>query len=403
MKRFFRILVLLFAVSISSAFAQKTYKIGDYYNDGTKEGVVFWVDKTGTSGEIISLDEAVLPWTTNDQGIGLATTNHAYDGKVNTDKVMAFEDAHEHQAFVWCRNKGKDWYLPAIGEVACFCVDSSVDVINRSLTARGAKKLSTNSEDYYWSSTVSDASDDELGSMLKFVCALCMPAYIDIYKADQSIRVISKGDECRVRAVARFGNVSMAQFASGFSQTTNTTASSTTTAKTYKVGDYYNDGTKEGVVFWVDATGNHGKIVNIHCAYWMQWCSLTYLKKRIMVGATSKTDGKANTDKALARSDYKEFPVFSYCKSLGDDWYLPAINELELLLLDKNVFNAVNTTLKRYNETLWPEFDDGVILSYWSSTETIEVAACCVHRTEGSTSALKVYSQSQLVRAVAAF
>ena len=106
MKRFFQILVLLIAVSISSAFAQKTYKVGDYYNDGTKEGVVFWVDDKGTSGEIISLDEADLQWTTNEKGVGIATVNAFYDGKVNTDKVMAHEMAYEHQAFVWCRNTG---------------------------------------------------------------------------------------------------------------------------------------------------------------------------------------------------------------------------------------------------------------------------------------------------------
>ena len=41
MKRFFQILVLLFAVSISSALAQNksSYKVGDYYNDGKKNGV----------------------------------------------------------------------------------------------------------------------------------------------------------------------------------------------------------------------------------------------------------------------------------------------------------------------------------------------------------------------------
>ena len=366
MKRFFRILVLLFAVIIgtSSAFVQRTYKVGDYYNDGTKEGVVFWVDDKGTSGEIISLDEAELQWSTNSSGVGIATTNHFCDGKVNTDKVMAHEMAYEHQAFVWCRNKGKDWYLPAIGEVLCFCIDSRINVINRSLATRGAKLLSTNSGDYYWSSTV----DDESESLLRFVSAYCLPAYVDVYNSVESIRLISKSDKCKVRAVARFGNVSIAQVLEIEQKNNNTTATSTAVNKTYKVGDYYNDGSKEGVVFLVDATGKHGKIVSMQqtSASWSSYEA----EQKCYIGALSKTDGKANMKVVMGRPNWKtNYPAFAWCANLGAGWYLPAIEELEKFTLNDAVRNAVNRTLEAKGGIKLSNKSSSQVMWYWSSTE----------------------------------
>ncbi len=41
------------------------YKVGDYYTDGTKEGVVFDVWNGGRHGKIVSLDQAELQWCTD--------------------------------------------------------------------------------------------------------------------------------------------------------------------------------------------------------------------------------------------------------------------------------------------------------------------------------------------------
>lgn len=136
--------------------------------------------------------------------------------------------------------------------------------------------------------------------------------------------------------------------------------------KSYKVGDYYNDGTKEGVVFWVDETGKHGKIVSLAHAT-LPWCTEAQYDKKIAVGATSKTDGKANTDKVMARADSREYTAFVWCRNMGKSWYLPAIEELELLLLNDSVRKAVNEMLKSQGATIL--FDEGVWKGYWSSTE----------------------------------
>ncbi|MBR2428933.1 MAG: DUF1566 domain-containing protein, partial [Alistipes sp.] len=128
------------------------YKVGDYYNENGKQGVVFEVWDNGRHGKIVSLDEAYLQWCTDEQyeeGIALGLTNKS-DGKANTDKVMKRDDSDQYPAFVWCRNKGADWYLPAINELKA--IDNNQSAINSTLAEYGAK-LNINTCGYYWSST----------------------------------------------------------------------------------------------------------------------------------------------------------------------------------------------------------------------------------------------------------
>ena len=136
--------------------------------------------------------------------------------------------------------------------------------------------------------------------------------------------------------------------------------------KTYKVGDYYDDGVKQGVVFDVCDDGRHGKIVSLDQAE-LQWCTDSQYNKEIIVGTSSRSNGKENTDKVISRRDSLEYPAIQWCRAKGKDWYLPAVDELKLLLLRNNVYNAVNTTLvrrgaKKISNRMDKEF-------YWSSTE----------------------------------
>ena len=127
---------------------------------------------------------------------------------------------------------------------------------------------------------------------------------------------------------------------------------------TYKVGDYYDDGTKQGVVFYVDKTGQHGKIVSLDQVY-KRWCTDEQHKKKKVVGASSESDGKANTDKVMSRSYSMAYSAFVWCRAKGKDWYLPARDELKLLY---SVRDTINSTLdERGGDTL--------SVYYWSSTE----------------------------------
>ena len=131
--------------------------------------------------------------------------------------------------------------------------------------------------------------------------------------------------------------------------------------KTYKVGDYYNDGKKEGVVFWVTDGGKHGKILSL-TELWCQWTSDDYEQKRL-IGADDKYNGANNMAKVKQVLGWEsKYPAFKWCADMGEGWYLPAIEELKMFTLNEHVNNAVNRTLAQHSGTEVKEH-------YWSSSE----------------------------------
>lgn len=162
--------------------------------------------------------------------------------------------------------------------------------------------------------------------------------------------------------------------------------------KTYRVGDYYDDGSKQGVVFEVTGDGLHGKIVSLDQTKDL-WCTEEQYEKEIIVGTPSYRDGKANTNRVMARADSANYTAVKWCRTKGQEWYLPSIEELELLY---QVKDEVNKTLQYQSaDVLQDEY-------YWSSTEKNEFWAWRVGMSDGRTYLdLKWYYNS--VRAVAAF
>ena len=151
-------------------------------------------------------------------------------------------------------------------------------------------------------------------------------------------------------------------------KTSNVTKPTPAPAKTYKIGDYYNDGVREGVVFEVTADGRHGKIVSMKQSAWeLQWSyDETELKR--LIGADSKTDGAYNMAKVKAISGWQDkYPAFKWCADLGEGWYLPSREELKTFTLDDAVHDAVNRTLMARGGTKL--YDRGELELYWSSTE----------------------------------
>ena len=140
----------------------------------------------------------------------------------------------------------------------------------------------------------------------------------------------------------------------------------------YQLGDYYNNNGKEGVVFEVSADGRNGKIVSLDQKN-LPWCTGKYT----IADASSKSNGKSNSDNILSGNDSENYPAIAWCCSKGQGWYLPAINELTTLLLNGTILNAVNRTLQNRGTML---FEKGDKKWYWSSTEYPSNAKMCAYR-----------------------
>ena len=170
---------------------------------------------------------------------------------------------------------------------------------------------------------------------------------------------------------------------------TSQTSQTSSSGKIYKVGDYYNDGVKEGVVFEVSADGRHGKIVSMKQSVGrLQWLSDNAEQKRL-IGADSETDGVYNMTKVKARPDWQsKYPAFKWCADLGEGWYLPSKEELRTIYNHKDKLNS-NLTDKLSG---W----------YWSSKEYNEFCAWGVDMYRGYTSN-RNKSDYYYVRAVSAF
>ena len=322
------------------------YKVGDYYNDGTKEGVVFEVSADGLVGKIVSMIQSdKLQW--------FSDTYHKSDdfwakrevsGAIDMIIVKAEKDwQKKFPAFKWCADLGEGWYLPAVKELTKFINDDAThEAVNHTLTSKGGVKLYNPGEKkYYWSST---AHFEHLAAI--------EPRLFTYTEFDH------KYNKHFVRAVATFDN--------------SPTPTPGRTSAPYKVGDYYNDGTKEGVVFEVSADGMHGKIVSMKSSQPMDWAEDKRESKRL-INATDSTDGEQNMARVKKIAGWqKKYPIFKWCADLGEGWYLPAIEELKKFMLDEVTHNAVFRTIKARGGTI-PKYVGYPAADYWSSTESSKI------------------------------
>ena len=333
------------------------YKVGDYYNEDGFEGVVFQVSKDGTSGKIVSLTQSkyARQWRSfrNEGGpratlLPYLSAEDQQDGELNCDIVKRHDDwQREFPAIGWCATLGEGWYLPAINELKLLL--TYIDIytpVNKTITALGGTPLPAKGSFVdYWSSTerpftYGDGRYCAWGVNLK----------------NGVTNDSAQNYYAFARAIAKFPSSSR----EAHRQNLLTTAP-------YKVGDYYNDGTKEGIVFQIDTDGSHGKIVSLPQSSlrlaWAQEAALT-----TSVGAKSKSDGNANQSKVTSRAGWQEqYPAIAWCCALGEGWFLPSEEELLLILTNKTIYQAINDGLKRAHSV--PFHPIGSMIGYWSSTE----------------------------------
>ena len=294
-----------------SALTFGPYKVGDYYNDGVLQGVVYEVDATGRKGMLVSLDEA--PETT----------------------YSKLQD--------WCNRKGAGWKMPYINELKKFAVRGPVlDVVNATLRQYGV--------------------------------AITDKAYESLSTEYKSINHIGDSDSYRVFHYFVSGNgvsTDVHRRGQGYESKRSARAVCSFTAK-YRVGEYYNENGKQGVIFEVSEDGKHGKILSMTQNY-LRWAEQDSPESKRTIKANSTTDGAYNTDRVHSRPGWqKKYPAFKWCAELGEGWYIPAIEELKAFLLNDAVHDAVNRTLAAQGAPLLKGKIDAHTntSSYLSSTES---------------------------------
>ena len=327
MKRLFVLFAMLSAIftayagetQVSQNQVRSTYRVGDYYNDGMKEGIVFEVTSGGKKGKIMSLNESpLLPWTvcTADVSrlIGAKSTD---DGLYNQKIVESIKDWQlKYPAFDWCAQLGDGWYLPSKEELKSIYKNRTL------LNTQLIDKIG-----YSWSSTEFD-TPTEKGEACAWVVNL------------QTVYYTSKNLVQPVRAIATF----------------DTTRPVEVTGETYVLGDYYDDGVKQGVVFEVDYFGKRGKIVSMVTYTHLPWSS-SFTEVRSLIGATNPSVGKYNMWQIMERPNWSEvYPLHALCERLGPGWYIPAKDEMEKIMSHRYLLQL----------NLQYSFEK----TFWSSTET---------------------------------
>ncbi|MBA7539028.1 hypothetical protein ES705_31306 [subsurface metagenome] len=165
------------------------------------------------------------------------------------------------------------------------------------------------------------------------------------------------------------------------------------TTDTLAIGDSY----QGGIIFWLDATGQHGLIAATEDqSTSVQWDNGTF-RYNCIIG-DGLYAGAMNTAIIVAQQiadnqsgDFAAKVCADYSVSVDGvtygDWYLPSVYELKLLYLQ---------------ETAVGGFASGPNARYWSSTELVEDIACYLHFINGSqNNEYKYYKH--YVRAIRAF
>lgn len=124
----------------------------------------------------------------------------------------------------------------------------------------------------------------------------------------------------------------------------------------WNIGDFYDVKGVKGVVVETINDGVNGKIVSLDERAFQRWAT-----QIDQIGCVSLTDGMANTLKAEDfDSTLSVLPTFKWCVERGEDWYMPAIEEVLVVLRRSEVINA----------TLVANGGKEITDNYWSSTES---------------------------------
>ena len=314
---------------VSTPTVSGKFKVGDVYDDGINRGVIFEI--SGNTAKIVSLKKStnMVVWAVGSEAKRNIGATNTYDGEKNFKLVKQIPEWRaKYPAFKWCADLGSSWYLPAKGELET--IQRNKALIEPRLT----DKLSDN---FYFSST--ESYTEEGGMKCVYDVGMKSGGNLESRKSYHSYAI----------AVAKV-NISDSR--------SNTSSYNKPSNKVYRVGDIYEENGKRGVVFEVDASGKHGKIVSINCSPSLMWA--TGAEQTKFIGATDIYDGQKNMDVVKRISGWqRKYPIFYWCANLGNGWYLPAKEEWAKIY---RLRGSLESKLSRKLDTF-----------FWTSTENNEV------------------------------
>ena len=305
-----------------------SYDLYDVYReDGEPAGIVFWVSEDHLSALVVSLDRTpgLVPWSYNNTvavGTGLS------DGAENTAMIRASEIASETPAIEFCDAHGEGWYWPAMDEMLKLyeayngtpyteggnVVPDELPEEQKAARARFDELLTSNggiamntaagteNGDKYWTSTEQTYQGVVYGSTFRFGKAYASGGG-DTQKKEQAssyVRVI--------KAVSVNG-----------SEPEDPDEPVETAFPVYQ-----ENGKDVGIIYWTSEDGKTSKVLSLARTESIPW---SYNGSN-MLGSTSADDGAANTALLKESVEAQDIPALTFCESLGEDWYWPALNEL---------------------------------------------------------------------------
>ncbi len=142
----------------------------------------------------------------------------------------------------------------------------------------------------------------------------------------------------------------------------------------FKIGDLYNRDGLKGLVVDVDETGSHGLILSLDKSD-EDW--LNDKAHAMNTNAFYEEDGMKNMEAIESyvnenNLSWDAFPLFAWARSLGDGWYIPSREELNIIWKNLNGGNfdfnkKANKLWKAHNKTITKAGGDSFFCSNFST------------------------------------
>lgn len=94
---------------------KKRYKVGDFYSDNNKDGIVISITDDGLHGKIISMQEKLCSWSTEHIATSAIDEENGVNNMKKIQSIIGWRE--KYPAFAWCADLGDDWYLPSFHEI----------------------------------------------------------------------------------------------------------------------------------------------------------------------------------------------------------------------------------------------------------------------------------------------